>query len=62
MYQIKQEMLMLKEKASTQKLKMKQEKRLVDLEKERDWFRKECLKLDKMCRDYKRVTLRKMKS
>ena len=49
MFAIKSEMEDLKEKASAEKLKMKQEKRLVELERERDWFRKEALKLDKMC-------------
>lgn len=50
----------LKDQASKEKLKHKNEKRMVELEKERDWFRKEALKLDKMCRDHKRQ-LNKMK-
>lgn len=54
MLQIKIEMQVLKEKASEQKLKLRHDERLVELEKERDWFRKEALKLDKMCRDAKR--------
>ena len=62
MYEIKQEMLTLKEHASFQKMQLKHDQRLIDLESERDWFRKECLKLDKMCREYQRVTLSQMKS
>ena len=57
---IKGEMMELKEQASKEKLKYKNEKRMIELEKERDWFRKEALKLDKMCRDNKRQ-LNKMK-
>lgn len=55
------EMKELKEKASSERHKAKQEARLLTLEKERDWFRKEALKLDKMCKDHKRV-LTKLKS
>ena len=47
------EMKELKEKASSERHKAKQEARLVNLEKERDWFRKEALKLDRMCKDHK---------
>lgn len=57
---IKGEMMELKDQASKEKLKHKNEKRMIELEKERDWFRKEALKLDKMCRDHKRQ-LNKMK-
>jgi len=38
MLQIKIEMQQLKEKASSERLKMKHDERLVELEKERDWF------------------------
>lgn len=61
LYQIKSEMNDLKERASTERLRQKQEKRLVELEKERNWFRKEALKLDKDARDLKRV-MKKMKT
>ena len=61
MYAIMKEMKELKEKASSENHKAKQEGRLVSLEKERDWFRKEALKLDKMCKDHKRI-LSKLKS
>ena len=45
----------LKEKASIERIKAKQEARLVNLEKERDWFRREALELDKMNKDHKRL-------
>lgn len=61
MYAIMKEMKELKEKASSERHKAKQEARLVNLEKERDWFRKEALKLDKICKDHKRI-LNKLKS
>jgi hypothetical protein len=61
MYAIMKEMRELKEKASSERHKAKQEARLVNLEKERDWFRREALKLDKMCKDHKRI-LSKLKS
>ena len=54
------EMRELKEKASAERHKAKQESRLVNLEKERDWFRNEALKLDKEGKDHKRI-LKKMK-
>lgn len=61
MYDIMKEMKELKEKASTEKRKEKQEHRLKTLEQERDWFRQEALKLDKMCKDHQRI-LNKLKS
>ena len=61
MFEIKMEMENLKNKASEATLKAKKEKRLQDLEKERNWFRKEALKLDKMNRDRKRI-MQKMKT
>ena len=45
----------LKEKASAERIKAKQEARLVHLERERDWFRREALELDKMNKDHKKV-------
>lgn len=60
MYTITKEIKELKEKASTERQKAKQEARYVSLEKERDWFRAESLKLDKMCKEHKRI-LQKMK-
>ena len=48
----------LKEKASVERIKAKQEARLVNLEKERDWFRKEALDLDKMNKDHKQLLAR----
>ena len=61
MYNIMKEMKELKQKASAERLKAKQVERIVTLESERDWFRQEALKLDKMCKDHKRI-LNKMKS
>jgi hypothetical protein len=52
------EMRELKEKASAERHKAKNDARIVNLEKERDWFRREALKLDKMCKDQKRVMSR----
>jgi hypothetical protein len=31
---------------------------LLNLEKERDWFRREALKLDKMCKDQRKILAR----
>jgi len=61
MYAIMKEMKELKEKASSERHKAKQEARLKALEEERDWFRMEALKLDKMCKDHKRI-LNKLKA
>jgi hypothetical protein len=41
----------LKEKASAERLKAKMDTRLVHLEKERDWFRSECLQLDTISKE-----------
>lgn len=43
----------LKEKASAERIKAKSEAKLVNLEKERDWFRREALDLNKMNKDHK---------
>ena len=58
MYTIQKDMRDLKEKASIERIKAKQEARLVNLEKERDWFRKEALDLDKMNKDHKQLLQR----
>lgn len=42
------EMNELKEKANTEKIKAQQEEKMVQLVKERDWFREEALKLNKI--------------
>ena len=54
-------MTALKEKASAQRHRAKIDNRVLILEKERDWFRDEALKLDKMCKDHKMV-LTKLKT
>ena len=53
MYTVQKDMRDLKEKASVERIKAKQESRLVHLEKERDWFRREALDLDRMNKDHK---------
>ena len=55
MYIVQKDMRDLKDKASVERIKAKQEARLINLEKERDWFRKEALCLDKMNKDHKKV-------
>lgn len=58
MYAITKEMRELKERASSARHKAKSESRVVNLEKERDWFRREALKLDKMCKDQRKILAR----
>ena len=55
MYIVQKDMRDLKEKASAERHRAKQEARLINLEKERDWFRKEALALDRMNKDHKRA-------
>ena len=55
MYIVQKDMRDLKDKASAERIKAKQEARLINLEKERDWFRREALCLDKMNKDHKNV-------
>lgn len=55
MYIVQKDMRDLKEKASVERIKAKQEARLVNLERERDWFRREALELDQMNKDHKKV-------
>jgi hypothetical protein len=55
MFVVQRDMKDLKEKASAERLKSKLDARLVHLEKERDWFRDECLQLDKMSKDQKKL-------
>ena len=52
------EMQQLRDKASSARHKAKSEARLQNLERERDWFRSEALKLDKMCKDHKKILAR----
>ena len=49
MYQIKEEMKKLREKASRERLEMKKEERMASLQNERDWFRKEALGMSSIC-------------
>lgn len=58
MFVIMREMRELRDKASGERHKAKNEARVLNLEKERDWFRREALKLDKVCKEHKRVLAR----
>ena len=51
MFVVQKDMKDLKEKASAERLKSKMDARMIHLEKERDWFREECLQLDKVAKD-----------
>ncbi len=50
---IQKDMVDLKEKASVERNRAKQEARATKLENERDWFRTEALNLDKVCKAQK---------
>ncbi|CAG9316374.1 unnamed protein product [Blepharisma stoltei] len=54
MYMIQKEMRILKEKVSEEEIKRRRDEELRVLETERDWFRNEALRLDKICKEYKR--------
>ena len=43
MFVVQKDMKDLKEKASIERIRAKMDARLVHMEKERDWFRTECL-------------------
>jgi hypothetical protein len=58
MYTIMKEMKELRDRAAAERHKAKQDARLINLEKERDWFRREALKLDRMCKDQKKILSR----
>jgi hypothetical protein len=58
MFVIMREMRELRDKASGERHKAKNEARLVNLEKERDWFRREALKLDKVSKEQKKILVR----
>ena len=58
MYVIMKEMKELRDKADLERNKARREARVVNLEKERDWFRREALKLDRMCKDQKKILSR----
>jgi hypothetical protein len=60
MEQIMKDMQDLKDKANAENIKAKQEEKLVVLEKERDWFRAEALKLNKLQKEQK-IILDRMK-
>lgn len=51
MFVVQRDMKDLKEKASAERLKSKMDTRMVHLETERNWFRDECLQLDKIAKE-----------
>ena len=53
MVTIMNDMNILKEKASAERIKAKQDQRLINLETERDWFRKEALSLSRASKSLK---------
>lgn len=55
MYIVQKDMRDLKEKASVERIKAKSEAKMVSMEKERDWFRREALDLDKLNKDHKLI-------
>lgn len=50
MFNVQKEMRMLKEKASEEENKRRRDEELVKMEQERDWFRNEAVRLDKICK------------
>lgn len=46
---IQQDMIELKNKAAAETIKAKMDEKVVSMEKERDWFRQEALKLKTIC-------------
>ena len=51
MEDIMKDMQDLKDKANAEHLKAKSDEKMIQLEKERDWFRSEALKLNKIQKD-----------
>lgn len=47
MYQVQKELQMLRAKANEAKLQLQKNEKIRSLEEERDWYRKEALRLDK---------------
>ena len=45
------DMNVLKEKANAEKIKAKNDAKMVVISEERDWFRGEALKLNKLCKN-----------
>ena len=54
MFNVQKEMRLLKEKASEEENKRRRDEELVKMEQERDWFRNEAVRLDKICKEYKK--------
>lgn len=53
MADIMQDMNELREKADAEKLRLRADQKMVTLEEERDWFRAEALRLNKLYKDSK---------
>ena len=50
-----EEMQQLRDKANVERIKAKQDQKVVEMEKERDWFREEALRLNKIQKDQKSI-------
>jgi hypothetical protein len=53
MFAISKELVALKDKTNEHRINSKKEARVLRLEQERDWFRKECLSLQEICKKLK---------
>jgi len=51
MIDIMKDMSSLREKADTENLRLKHDKKLISLEQERDWFRSESMRLSKLYKE-----------
>ena len=51
MYDVQKDMKDLKEKANAERHKTKQNQKMITLQEEREWFRREALTLDKINKD-----------